>query len=197
MTGSEEAGIEITLMERTAKEAISSHVKTATITSTAAGIPGGLAMAATIPADLIQFYYHVIVIAQQIAYIYGFKSVDEAQFDEFLTILIGEMMNIAEANSAFKELVMEQFSQKIGKITLGKILDKTVAHVAIEISVQLGKRSILKSFTKAVPLVGGVVSGGMTYAQLKPMCDNLNNKLYDSVEAKRLKKSGDGDVNKT
>jgi hypothetical protein len=36
-----------------------------------------------------------------------------------------------------------------------------------------------------VPLVGGIVSGGMTFFHLKPMCDNLKNKLYDSIEAKR------------
>jgi hypothetical protein len=186
--GTEEAGVEITLMEKVSADIISQHTRDATISSVVAGIPGGLAMAESIPADVIQYYYHVIVAAQQIAYTYGFKSVEDAEFKPFLTLLIGQMSGIAEADTAFKELAAAQFNKKIGKITLGKILDKTITRVAVAIGVQLSKRGIIKAGIKAVPLVGGIVSGGMTFLQLKPMCDNLKNKLYDSIEAKRNNK---------
>ena len=32
-----------------------------------------------------------------------------------------------------------------------------------------------------IPLVGGVISGGLTYASMKPMGTRLRNTLYDSV----------------
>ena len=36
-----------------------------------AGLPGGIAMAATIPADVIQFYGVALRMAQELAYLYG------------------------------------------------------------------------------------------------------------------------------
>ena len=40
----------------------------------AAGIPGGLAMAATIPLDALQFYGMTLRMAQEITYLYGAKD---------------------------------------------------------------------------------------------------------------------------
>jgi hypothetical protein len=185
--GAEAAGVETGMMEDLADGVINRHVTKATLASALAGIPGGLAMAATIPADVVQFYYHVIVAAQEIAYIYGFKSVEESDFKEFLTLLIAQMMGIAESDTAFKELAAAQFATKLGAVTLGKILDKTVSRIAVSIGIQLGKKNVLKALTKAVPLIGGAVSGAVTFTQLKPMCGNLKNKLRDSVEIKRAR----------
>jgi uncharacterized membrane protein len=189
--GAYEAGIEVTLMDRMANDIISYHANIATTSSFIAGIPGGLAMAATIPADVAQFYYHVIVAAQQIAYIFGLKSIDEAgnNFKEMLTIFIGVMADIGDAENTLKDVVDDQFSNNITKITLGKILDKTIAHVAAVIGVQLTKKSIGRTVAKAVPLFGGVVSGGMTLFTYKPMCNRLKQKLYDIVETKRYEKN--------
>lgn len=44
--------------------------KTSSI-SFAAGLPGGLAMFATVPGDITQFYVHVFRVMQKLAYIYG------------------------------------------------------------------------------------------------------------------------------
>jgi hypothetical protein len=185
--GSYEAGIEITLMERMASDVIKQHSSIATGSSFIAGIPGGLMMAATIPADVAQFYYHVIVAAQKLAYIFGLKSIDDAgnNFREVLTVFIGVMAEIGEAENTLKEVVDEQFSKKLARITLGKILDKTIAHIAAVISFQLTKRSIGRVIAKAVPIVGGIVSGGMTLFSYMSMCNRLKNKLYDLIEMKR------------
>jgi len=185
--GPEKAGIDITLMDKISGDVISKSINTATITSTVAGIPGGLAMAVTIPADVVQFYYHVIVIAQKLAYIYGFENFDEEQLKSVLTLLMGLMCGIEEAENALSEMTAE-----MGAITLGKILDKTVTRVAVVIGIQLGKRGILKGVTKAIPLVGGLFSGSMTFFSFKPMCMKLKRKLYDSVELKRNKRRMSG-----
>ena len=35
-------------------------------------------------------------------------------------------------------------------------------------------------FKKAIPVVGGVVGGGITYVSFKPCCDRLRNSLKDT-----------------
>ena len=96
MVGTHEAGIEITLMEKIAVDIIKQHTRIAAGSSFVAGIPGGLIMAAAIPADVAQFYYHVIVAAQKLAYIFGLKSIDDTgnNFKEVLTVFIGVMAGI-------------------------------------------------------------------------------------------------------
>ena len=36
-------------------------------------------------------------------------------------------------------------------------------------------------FKKAIPVVGGVVCGGITYATFKPCCDRLKKSLRDTM----------------
>jgi hypothetical protein len=186
--GAANAGVELTLMDKMSSDVIEQHTKVATAISFAAGIPGGLAMAATIPADIAQFYYHVIVVAQKLAYIYGLENIDKENeyFKSVLTVFIGVMAGIEEADKTMNELMTAQFTKSLGKITLGKILDKTVTRIAIVIGLNLTKGSVIKSAAKFVPLVGGLVSGGVTLLSFLPMCNNLKNRFCDSINtAKR------------
>jgi hypothetical protein len=183
--GAANACVELTLMDKIASDIIGQHTKMAAAVSFAAGIPGGLAMAATIPADIAQFYYHVIVVAQKMAYIYGLGNIDEDNecFTSVLTVLIGVMAGIEEANETMNKLMTAQFTKNLGKITLGKILDKTVIRIAIVIGLNLTKRSVLKSVAKVVPIIGGLVSGSVTLLSFLPMCNNLKNKFSDTISA--------------
>ena len=58
-------------IEKKAKDAINFEVTKATAISFAAGLPGGLAMIGTIPADLTQFMGHSLRIVQKLAYLSG------------------------------------------------------------------------------------------------------------------------------
>ena len=69
--GTLHADIPITTLDSLANAVINAETVKVTAISTATGIPGGVAMAATIPADLVQFYGLVIRVAQELAYIYG------------------------------------------------------------------------------------------------------------------------------
>ena len=60
-------------------------------------------MAVTIPADLVQFYWHAIVLSQKLAYLYGWPDLlkeDEADEETKakITLLIGVMMGAQVAN---------------------------------------------------------------------------------------------------
>ena len=57
--------IPMSILDKIASDCISYHTNIASGTSFVAGLPGGLAMIGTIPADVAQFYFHVFVIAQK------------------------------------------------------------------------------------------------------------------------------------
>ena len=93
------AGISRTLLDKLANDAISFETKKSTVLSFTAGIPGGLAMLGTVPADLTQYYVHSLRIMQKLAYLYGWKEfladldeVDDetiAQMGLFFGIMLG------------------------------------------------------------------------------------------------------------
>ena len=188
--GTFEAGIEITLMDRIANDSINQHTKIATTTSFIAGIPGGLVMAATIPADVVQFYYHVIAEAQKLAYIFGVQTLNDAEdnFKEVLTVYIGVMAGIGDAENTLNDIMNDQFSKNLTRVTLGKILDKTLIRIANTIGIQLTKKSIGRGIAKIIPIIGGIISGGMTLFSYYPMCNNLKRKFYDIVNLKKVTK---------
>ncbi|GHV81767.1 hypothetical protein AGMMS49991_03250 [Spirochaetia bacterium] len=182
--GSVNAGIELPLMDKIASDTINSHSTIVTAGSFIAGIPGGLLMTVTIPADVFQFYCQIIQTAQKLAYIYGMTSFEEQgnEFKSVLTVLIGVMAGIEEANETLKEIMNAQFSKKMAVLFLKKSLDKPVAKVAIKIGLGFANKNIFKSIAKALPLIGGIVSGGITLASFLPMCSNLKNKLHNTIE---------------
>ena len=96
-------------IEEIADSIIKSHVIRAAGISFAAGLPGGIAMAATIPADNVQFVWHAIVVAQKLAYLYGWPDLlEEGEPDEEtllrMVLLIGVMLGAAEANRLLAEI---------------------------------------------------------------------------------------------
>lgn len=64
------AGIPSEVLDAIAVEAIDFETKKCAALSFAAGIPGGLALAAAVPADLAQYFAHVMRIEQKLAYIW-------------------------------------------------------------------------------------------------------------------------------
>ena len=61
------AGIDQEKIDGRANVLIRKHVARASGISFATGIPGGFAMLGTIPADLAQYFYHLTVMAQELA----------------------------------------------------------------------------------------------------------------------------------
>ena len=69
--GPVEAGITREEINNIANRLIMKRTSQSSIASFAAGIPGGLAMAATIPADILQFFGMSLRLAQELSYLYG------------------------------------------------------------------------------------------------------------------------------
>ena len=182
--GTVKAGVETALMDKVADDTINFHSGIATTLSFAAGIPGGLTMLAAVPADIAQYYYHVIVAAQKLAYIYGFAEMGMADdyFKSLVTLLIGVMADIEDADKTVTEIYSAQFSKEVTAITLGKVLNKTVLKIALALSYRLTGNTVFKSIWKVIPILGGVVSGGITLFTFLPMCNNLKARLHKSTE---------------
>ena len=154
--------------------------------SFAAGLPGGWWAAAAIPADLIAFYEQAIILAQKLAYLYGWPDlledgeVDEAT-EQVLTLLIGSMMGAQASNRALTEIA-RRFAEQVVKRLPRQALTRYAIYnltkqTAKWIGVKVTKSTFARGVSKVVPLVGGVVSAGVTVAMMRPMAKRLKNHL--------------------
>ena len=182
-------------IERAARGVINSHLTKATVTSTAAGIPGGLAMAATMPADIAQYYWHVLVVAQKLGYLYGWPDLldDKGQITEgtrnVLTLFVGVMFG-AQAASKLVGEIAKRVSLQAAKRLPQQALTKTmyypvVKQVAKWIGVKMTKDTFGKSVGKAIPILGGVLSGAITAFSFKPMAEKLQKHLREEMPMMR------------
>ena len=72
--GPVDANISREQLAKLAKKQIFIRTGESTAVSFAAGSPGGFAMAATIPADVLQFFAMSLRLAQELSYLYGAKD---------------------------------------------------------------------------------------------------------------------------
>ena len=182
-------------IERAARGVINSHLTTATVTSTAAGIPGGPAMAATMPADIAQYYWHVLVVAQKLGYLYGWPDLldDKGQITEgtrnVLTLFVGVMFG-AQAASKLVGEIAKRVSLQAAKRLPQQALTKTIYYPVVKqvakwIGVKMTKDTFGKSVGKAIPILGGVLSGAITAFSFKPMAEKLQKHLREEMPMMR------------
>lgn len=161
--------------------------------SAALGTPGGMAMVATIPADIAQYYGYMLRAAQKLMYLYGFPEIDTKEqgqkFDsETMNVLIvcmGVMYGAAGANNALKAIA-KALAAGVEKQLLRRALTKgtiypIVKSVAKWFSVKMTKEVFAGFFKKAIPVVGGVIGGGITFLSFKPCCDKLKASLQNTM----------------
>lgn len=151
--------------------------------SFAAGIPGGLAMAATIPADIAQYFGFMLRVMQKLAYLYGFpefelneNNISDSTMNQLL-IFLGVMFGVSGANQGVR-IIAETAAGKVSKTLAQKALTKTtlypiVKKVVTTLGFKMTKDVFAKGVSKFVPIIGGVVSGTITYATFKPCAIKL------------------------
>ena len=161
--------------------------------SAALGAPGGVAMVATIPADIAQYYGYMLRATQKLLYLYGFPEIDTEEkgqkFDSetmnILIICMGVMYGAAGANNALKAMA-KALAAGVEKQLLKKALTKgtiypIVKSVAKWFSVKMTKEVFAGFFKKAITVVGGVIGGGITFISFKPCCDKLKASLQNTM----------------
>ncbi|MBR1713640.1 MAG: hypothetical protein IJ717_01660 [Treponema sp.] len=186
-----QANIDRNILEKIADGVINYHSTIVTGTSFAAGLPGGFAMLATIPGDIAQFYWHVIVVSQKLAYVYGWPDLFEEgsePSDEFLmqmSLFIGVMSGVQGANQAIKALSKAfagQIAKRLPQYALTKVGIYNVAkQVAKWLGVKLTKETFAKGISKSIPILGGLLSAGITLATFPTMAKRLKEELRDNA----------------
>ncbi|MCI6379310.1 MAG: hypothetical protein MR807_02615, partial [Erysipelotrichaceae bacterium] len=139
------------------------------------------------------YYGYMLRAAQKLMYLYGFPEIDtnenNQKFDsETLNILIlclGTMYGVQGANTAIKALA-KAFADGVQKKMMKAALTKgTIYPIVKSISkwfgVNMTKQVFSGFFKKAIPVVGGVIGGGITYISFKPCCLKLKNSLEDTT----------------
>lgn len=183
------AGLTKDKVDKVAKKLIDKRVLFSSGASFLAGLPGGIAMSATIPADIMQFFGIAIRLSQELAYIYGFDDIWEDNDDESiknqLTLYLGSMFGVTGASEAIRVVSSRLSTQALKKLpqqalTKGFIYP-IIKSIAKFLGVKMTKDIFAKGVSKAIPIIGGVISGGLTFASMKPMGNRLKETLSKSV----------------
>ena len=160
--------------------------------STALSAPGGFAMVATLPTDIAQYYGYMLRAMQKLLYLYGFPEIDikenqllDSGTMNTLIICMGVMYGVAGANTALKSMA-KALGLGVEKKLINKALTKgtiypIVKSVAKWFNVRMTKEIFAGFFKKSIPVVGGLIGGGITYLSFKPCCEKLKTTLQDTI----------------
>ena len=182
------AGVSRKLLDKLANDAISFETKKSTALSFAAGIPGGFAMLGTVPADLAQYYVHSLRIMQKLAYLYGWKEfltdlddIDDETIAQ-MGLFFGVMLGVAGAAESMRDFARMIVAPAIEKRVARKALMKGTWYPVVKkslkvIGISVTKQGFTKTMSKILPLIGGVISGGMTFVSLQTQANRLKQHL--------------------
>lgn len=115
------AGICVEDINKIAKSCITAETTKVTALSAAAGLPGGFIMIGTVPADLAQYFGHILRILQKLIYLYGWHdlSLDSKEMNEetknLLTLFVGIMFGVNGAVNTVNKLAAQVAKQVVKK----------------------------------------------------------------------------------
>lgn len=186
------AGITVEEIDNIADQVIQYERNCVSGISLALGAPGGVAMVATLPADIAQYYGYMLRAIQKLLYLYGFPEINvengvniDDETMNLITLCLGVMYGV-EGSVASIKILSNALGKGVEKKLLQKALTKGTFYPVVKkisrwFSVCMTKQVFAGFFRKAIPVVGGVVGGGITYLSFKPCCDNLKKSLQDTA----------------
>lgn len=161
--------------------------------SAALSAPGGWALLATIPADIAQYYGYLLKTMQKLLYLYGYPQLDleyegELLDSESMRILIaclGVMFGVGTANKLIHRL-SNGLAKGLSKKFMRTAVTKTIWYPALKnicnfFGYSLTKEAFEAVIKKAVPVVGFVIGGTVTYFSFGPCCKKLQEQLKDTI----------------
>lgn len=162
-----------------------------TSVSASAGLPGGVAMAATIPADTAQYFGFCLRLAQEIAYLYGAEDfwedgkINDKKVKSELMLYLGTMLGVSGAASAIR-YISQNLGKKVAKDLTKTALTKTFWYPLLKsigkyLGIKITKDTVARGAAKVIPILGGLFSGGMTYYTISKMSQRLIKELDKGV----------------
>nr|WP_303068302.1 hypothetical protein [Catenibacterium mitsuokai] len=186
------AGITVEEIDNIADQVIQYERNCVSGISLALGAPGGVAMFATLPTDIAQYYGYMLRAIQKLLYLYGFPEINvengvniDDETMNLITLCLGVMYGV-EGSVASIKILSNALGKGVEKKLLQKALTKGTFYPIVKkisrwFGVYMTKQVFAGFFRKAIPVVGGVVGGGITYLSFKPCCDNLKKSLQDTA----------------
>lgn len=164
------------------------NVRNSTGFSFMSGLPGGVAIAGTIPADIMQNMIYSIRLIQELAYIYDYQDIVDADDDlnsDAIILFMGIMFG-AQGAASILRIMSKNAAQNVGKKIMNSALTKTIWYpvlkkiTSIVASETLTKKGLASIASKSIPVVGGVASGGITLVTMKHQASRLNEEFLQS-----------------
>lgn len=184
------AGISKNLINKIARSVIDYETKKVSSLSFIASLPSSinaLAAVGSASADITSFFAHIIRVVQELAYLYGFPEFDLSEDDidsetmSLLMVFIGTMFGVQGAAAALNKLadsVAKQVAKKLAQKALTKgIIYPIVKEIATKVGIHMTKQIFADSVASAIPIIGSLASGGLTWIMFKPNCIKLQNNL--------------------
>lgn len=184
------AGIPKSLINKIARSVIDYETKRVSGLSVMASLPSSinaLAAVGSVSADITSFFAHVIRVVQELAYLYGFPEFDlredsiDSETMDLLMVFMGVMFGVQGAASTLNKLA-DTFAKHVAKKLAQKALTKgtiypIVKQIATKIGIHMTKQIFADTVASAIPIVGSVASGGLTWMMFRPQCFKLQHNL--------------------
>ena len=182
-------------LKKKAHAIVRSNTTKASVVSFASGLPGNpFIMVPAAGADVVQYFGFAIHMAQQIAYLFGeddlFENGGELTEGARVRVIsyLGVMFGVARASTLIAK-TSTVLGQNVGKKVAGQALTKTtwyplVKKVGVLLGKKITKKTVEKTISKAVPVIGGVFSGGLTFAGFRSMGFLLTNEFVNLANSK-------------
>ncbi len=181
------AGVSKEIINKISKQVINYETTKVTSISVASGIPGGVVAIGAAAADITLYFASVLRIVQELAYLYGFEQFDwnedniDSETMNFLLLFMGVMFGVQGAASTlrrFANMLANHISNRLAQKALTKgTVYPIVKKVALNVGARMTKQIFVDGVASAISVLGGVLSGGLTYAMFKPGCMKLRKNL--------------------
>ena len=214
------AGVDKGLLSRLSKDQIGKEKLDATKLSFVSGLPGGAFAVVGLSADMIQYFVNVYQLTQKLLYLYGY---DENIFDNngevsdknknAVLLIQGAMFGVSGASKALVQYLgreatikaLQKKAVKTAAVGAGKkIINKTGINVstslAEKIAGKIGVRASMqgaKNMTKIIPVAGGLLSAGITYASFSVMGNRVIKELnsgFDKIKEGAFKELSKNEI---
>lgn len=170
-------------VDKLASACIKRHVMEVTSLSAITGF-GGFT---TIPTDVVQYFWHLFVLSQKLAYLYGFPDLCDEEGEmsmeaqNLLTLFVGIMLGATMAGKGVQyviEQIAKQTTRRLPEVAMAKTLYLTIVRqVEKRIAEKLSKSAFSKGLEKSLPLIGCLLSGVITFTTFRPGASRLRKEL--------------------
>lgn len=171
------AKIDSAIIEYIVDDVIEDERKKVVAISAALGVSG--AVAVTLPTDIAQYFGFMLRTAQKLMYLYGYPelNVNENMDDDttnVLAIALGTMLGVQGADAALRNVsgaIVKSLSAGLKVSTKG--IPQFFGSI---VGMGVGKIGLF-GVGLSLPIIGGVISGGLTHITFTNGCDRLRKEL--------------------